>query len=69
MIFPVICPICQSDSGRRVIPDSPEVETFRCEACHHVWSEPAIEVRRFRAEPGDFIPWRLRLRAILKQRR
>lgn len=41
MIFPVLCPVCQADSGRRVIPDSPEVETFRCGACQHSWSEPA----------------------------
>ena len=41
MIFPVLCPLCRSDSGRRTIPSSPEVETFRCGACHHEWSEPA----------------------------
>jgi hypothetical protein len=41
MIFPAICPVCASDSGRRVIPESPEVETFRCGACRHSWSELA----------------------------
>jgi hypothetical protein len=41
MIFPVICPVCGADSGRRVIPASPEVETFHCGDCHREWSEPA----------------------------
>ncbi len=41
MIFPAICPLCASDSGRRVIPESPEVDTFTCGACHHSWSEAA----------------------------
>jgi len=41
IVFPAICPMCSSDTGRRVIPDSPEVQTFRCGRCHHVWSEPA----------------------------
>jgi hypothetical protein len=44
MIFPVICPTCHSDSGRRVIPMSPEVESFPCGACHTQWSEPAPPV-------------------------
>lgn len=41
MIFPVLCPVCQADSGVRVVPESPEVETFRCGDCRHQWSEPA----------------------------
>jgi len=41
MIFPVVCPMCRADSGRRIIPQSPEVETFCCGHCHHQWSEPA----------------------------
>lgn len=41
MIFPAICPTCRSDSGRRVVPTSPEVDTFRCGACRIEWSEPA----------------------------
>ena len=40
MIFPALCPLCHADSGRRVIPSSPEVETFRCGHCRHEWSEP-----------------------------
>jgi hypothetical protein len=40
MLFPVICSACNSPSGRRVIPESPEVDTFRCGACAHEWSEP-----------------------------
>jgi uncharacterized Zn finger protein len=45
MIFPVLCPHCSSDSGRRVIPESPEVDSFRCERCGHAWSQPAAPVR------------------------
>jgi len=41
VIFPAICPICRSDSGRRVIPESPEVCTFRCGSCDYQWSERA----------------------------
>ena len=41
MIFPAICPVCRADSGRRVIPTSPEVDTFRCGDCQAEWSEPA----------------------------
>ncbi len=41
MIFPVVCPVCQAASGRRIIPASPEVEVFRCGHCQHEWSEPA----------------------------
>ncbi|HTM24823.1 MAG TPA: hypothetical protein VL225_06500 [Vicinamibacterales bacterium] len=41
MIFPVICPMCRADSGRRTIPQSPEVDTFVCGDCRHEWSEPA----------------------------
>ena len=33
--FPAICEVCRSDSGRQIIPDSPEVDTFRCAACGH----------------------------------
>jgi hypothetical protein len=56
MIFPVICPECRSDSGRRIVPQSPEVQTFRCGACQYVWSEPGhaseIPVAAFEG------PWR-----------
>lgn len=41
MIFPVLCPVCGADSGRRVIPESPEVDSFVCGHCAHRWSEPA----------------------------
>ena len=41
MIFPVLCPVCHADSGTRLVPLSPEVETFRCGDCRHEWSEPA----------------------------
>jgi hypothetical protein len=41
MIFPAICPTCASASGRRIIPESPEVQTFTCGACERSWSEPA----------------------------
>lgn len=44
MIFPIICPACHSDSARRTIPLSPEVESFRCGICRHEWSEPAAAV-------------------------
>jgi hypothetical protein len=44
-LFPPICPHCHSASGRMVIPDSPEVETYQCQACHHVWSQPALHVQ------------------------
>lgn len=36
--------MCQADSGRRVIPTSPEVESFQCGECRHEWSEPAVTV-------------------------
>lgn len=41
LIFPQICPQCSSDRTHRVIPQSPEVETFRCDDCSHEWSAPA----------------------------
>lgn len=41
LVFPSLCPVCASPNGRRVIPQSPEVETFRCSQCGHEWSEPA----------------------------
>ena len=41
MIFPAICPTCGSSSGRSVIPESPDVQTFKCGACECSWSEPA----------------------------
>jgi transposase-like protein len=41
IVFPAICPACASDAGRRIIPESPEVQTFRCARCQHTWSEPA----------------------------
>ena len=44
MIFPAICPACGSASGRRVLPMSPEVDTFRCGACRMEWSEPAAAI-------------------------
>jgi transposase-like protein len=40
-MFPPVCPACGSANGRRVIPQSPEVETFRCGSCDHEWSAPA----------------------------
>lgn len=45
MIFPAICPACQSDAGRMVVPQSPETDTFRCGRCEHEWSEPAAPIR------------------------
>jgi hypothetical protein len=46
IVFPAICPACASDRGRRIIPASPEVQTFRCGACRYEWSEPlqAIDI-------------------------
>jgi ribosomal protein L37AE/L43A len=41
LVFPHICPACGSAKGRRVIPQSPEVETFHCDDCGHEWSAPA----------------------------
>ena len=41
IVFPAICPACASDEGQRLIPESPEVQTFRCARCQHTWSEPA----------------------------
>jgi transposase-like protein len=41
LVFPSVCPVCASAGGRRVIPQSPEVETFHCDGCGHEWSEPA----------------------------
>lgn len=41
LVFPSVCPACASATGKRVIPQSPEVETFRCAQCAHEWSEPA----------------------------
>jgi transposase-like protein len=68
MIFPVICPVCQSDSGRRIIPQSPEVDTFRCGHCGQEWSEPATPVRS--EIPDDALPgggvW-LRLKQMLRR--
>ena len=49
-LFPPICPSCHSASGRIVIPESPEVETYKCQACHHQWSQPALHVRTRTAE-------------------
>jgi transposase-like protein len=46
VIFPHICPACGSANGRRVIPQSPEVETFRCADCAHQWSAPAPPAMR-----------------------
>jgi hypothetical protein len=54
MIFPAICPVCQSDGGRLVIPQSPEVDTFRCDHCAHEWSAPAAPVRS--DIPDDALP-------------
>jgi hypothetical protein len=59
IVFPVICPACASDAGRRVIPESPEVETFQCGRCHHQWSEPApppsLELRQRRVRLSRFL--------------
>lgn len=64
MIFPVLCPLCHADSGVRVIPQSPEVESFRCGDCHHEWSEP---VRAVSSEPlNDGLE--SRWRALFQQR-
>jgi len=41
IVFPNICPHCSSPDARRVIPQSPEVETFHCDRCGHEWSTPA----------------------------
>jgi transposase-like protein len=41
LVFPILCPSCMSPNGRRVIPQSPEVETFHCDRCGHEWSTPA----------------------------
>jgi hypothetical protein len=41
IVFPNICPACASPNARRLIPQSPEVETFHCSACGHEWSTPA----------------------------
>jgi hypothetical protein len=50
IVFPAICPKCASDSGKRMIPESPEVETFRCARCQNQWSEPAPPSALRRAE-------------------
>jgi Zn ribbon nucleic-acid-binding protein len=55
IVFPAVCSACGSSSGRRVIPESPEVETFRCGACGHQWSEPAPTVRT--EIPRQALPW------------
>ena len=66
MIFPAICPACHSDTGRMVIPESPEMDTFRCGQCGNVWSEPAAPVRA--DIPEEALPHGLwfRLKRILK---
>jgi hypothetical protein len=59
LVFPNICPVCASANGRRVIPQSPEVETFRCMSCGHEWSTPAPPAMRpvpERALPRDWFP-------------
>jgi Zn ribbon nucleic-acid-binding protein len=64
--FPAICPVCRADSGRQIIPESPEVDTFRCGRCGHEWSEPAAPVRA--DIPADALPRDglvLRLKRIL----
>jgi hypothetical protein len=53
VIFPAICPVCHSDSGRLIIPASPEVDTYRCGACGHEWSQPASHRE---AIPVDELP-------------
>ena len=58
MIFPVLCPLCHADSGVRVIPQSPEVETFRCGDCRHEWSEPAVAVSPKPLNDGLESRWR-----------
>jgi transposase-like protein len=56
IVFPAVCPACGASSGRRVIPESPEVETFRCGDCQHEWSEPApLPVRT--EIPKHALPW------------
>ena len=50
IVFPAICPFCSSDAGRRIIPESPEVQTFRCANCRHQWSEPAPPNSLIRSE-------------------
>jgi hypothetical protein len=40
IVFPSICPSCGSEKGQRIIPESPEVQTFRCVVCRYEWSEP-----------------------------
>ena len=54
LVFPSVCPVCASANGRRVIPQSPEVETFRCTQCDHEWSEPAPP--RLRPVPDQALP-------------
>jgi hypothetical protein len=55
LTFPIICPACTSALGRRIIPQSPEVETFRCGECAHEWSEPAPPVAG--QIPERALPW------------
>jgi len=57
-LFPPICPNCHSPSGRPVIPDSPEVETYECQACRRSWSQPALEVQiRVAPAPRRWRDW------------
>jgi hypothetical protein len=59
MIFPIICPQCHAHSGRVVIPESPEVDTFCCGHCQHQWSEPARAISfALRSEAINEQRWR-----------
>ncbi len=66
IVFPAICPACGSDAGRRLIPESPEVQTFRCGRCLHTWSEPAPAYRVDAADDGP--PKRPRFRFPFRRR-
>jgi transposase-like protein len=59
IVFPHICPSCSSARTRQVVPESPEVDTFRCDDCAHEWSVPAAPPLRpipDRALPHDWMP-------------
>ena len=49
-----------------VIPQSPEMDTFRCGKCGHEWSEPAAPVRS--EIPAEVLPHDLwfRVKKILR---
>jgi len=61
IVFPSICPSCGSEKGQRIIPESPEVQTFRCVSCRHEWSEPLrpLEIASDPAEAERARRWQL----------